>query len=156
MWQSGEKKNRTFSLIYISSNTRQQYRSLSDIFCRECWSAPNTWALMPAAKWTVLSTDCKVRLDGRGSSNRRKELDFGLYLRRDKANILSSKFHLLPFGLRLLFVKIPFNNLIPSEFKDVEMSSVTAFTSTSETNFTFCLYFLLNLQSTVSFLWILS
>jgi hypothetical protein len=70
--------------------------------------------------------------------------------RKDKVN-MSSKVHLLPFSLRLLFLKIPFNNWILYAFKDVEMSSVNVFTSTSEKKFKFCLHFLLNSQRTLSF-----
>ena len=77
--QSNFQLNHTFSLIDISSNKRQRYRSFSNIFCREWRSASKTWVLMPVPKGTV-SRDFKVRPDERGNNVRRRMQDFRLRL----------------------------------------------------------------------------
>jgi hypothetical protein len=64
--------------------------------------------------------NCKDRLDGRGRNVWGMMLDFGLHFRREKANSLSSKFHLLPRGLCLLFLKIAAKNLVACRLKEDE------------------------------------
>jgi hypothetical protein len=105
---------------------------------------------MTAINGTLFRMDCKDRQDGRGSSVWRRIYDFGLRLRKDRANTLSSKSHLLPLGLCLLFLKIAAKNLAASTLKDDRLS-ITGSLSTSQSfsNF-FPLYFFLNLQSALS------
>ena len=63
-------------------------------------------------------------------------------LSRDRAKIFSSKFHLLPLGLYLLFLIIAANNLTASAFKEFEISCINGSLSTSQRSFNFLdLYF---------------
>jgi len=55
---------------------------------------------------------------------------FELRLSKDRANIFSSKFHLLPLGLCLLFLKIAVNNLTASAFKEFEIPFISGSLST--------------------------
>ena len=58
-------------------------------------------------------------------------------LRFSRAKIFSSKFHLFPLGLCLLFLIIAANNLTASAFKEFEISCINGSLSTSQRSFNF-------------------
>jgi hypothetical protein len=89
-------------------------------------------------------------LDGRGSSVRRIK-DLGLCVKRDRANTFSSKFHLQPLSLCLLFLKIAAKKLVASTLKEDERLSISGSLSTSQSIFNFFpLDFFFRLQSVLS------
>ena len=102
-----------------------------------------------AANWTLLSADCKVCLGGRSAVLTGRSLGCVEEQPKPTFSLPISTSCTLAYAYH--FQNIPFNKLIPSAFRDVEMPFIKVFLSTSETNFKFYLNFFLNLQSPLSF-----